>query len=579
MRPVSPPPSTPASGIWYDVTSGVYGATGDGVTDDTTAINAAITAAHAAGGGVVYLPEGTYVTAGVTLKSNVVLRGDGYSSTVKLKAATTSDVIKTNGTSGAPISFAGVEHLTVDGNKSGQSNGVDLQQYGVNLNSANDCWVDRVWVKNVQRSGMYLSGSRNSVTNCHLSDIGKVGAASSIIGRSGIVCDSDGTNTPKGTIIRNNRVLDCLEHGIKIYPGAHNSEISGNYVLAAEDRGIYVQGSNYCTVSGNRIDGASVVGIFVGDATDAGIGNAVTGNTVNGILVGTSGGHGILVQNQTGAQVTGNEVSGCNGNGIYVLGSSAYAVTGNRIHGNGSGGGGGAITCYQSPNGTVSGNVCANHGTTGSRGAGVWLWDGGTACLHVVLAGNRCFDTGAGAAKKQAYGVLSENLSNYVTLAGNDLADNFTATYSIVGANNSVLSAPHTTMTFGPFVLNDVPGTSTVPMGLGYFNTTSAVSVDTANLVRMPAAGRVVGLALSSDADRTAGAATAYVKVNGAAGASINGSAVSLDGTNVSFDSVLVPHDSGLAAAASDTLQIEVDTSGWTPTTANLLAWLTVSLD
>lgn len=46
---------------WFNVKSPAYGATGNGTTDDTAAIQAAINAAAAAGGGsVVYFPEGTY---------------------------------------------------------------------------------------------------------------------------------------------------------------------------------------------------------------------------------------------------------------------------------------------------------------------------------------------------------------------------------------------------------------------------------------------------------------------------------------------------------------------------------------
>lgn len=41
---------------WYDVTSSVFGAKCDGTTDDTTAIQAAATAANAAHGGIVYIP-------------------------------------------------------------------------------------------------------------------------------------------------------------------------------------------------------------------------------------------------------------------------------------------------------------------------------------------------------------------------------------------------------------------------------------------------------------------------------------------------------------------------------------------
>lgn len=50
-----------------------YGAKGDGETRDTAAINAAINACNAAGGGTVYFPKGTYKVASVRLRSNVRL--------------------------------------------------------------------------------------------------------------------------------------------------------------------------------------------------------------------------------------------------------------------------------------------------------------------------------------------------------------------------------------------------------------------------------------------------------------------------------------------------------------------------
>lgn len=50
-----------------------FGATGDGATLDTASINRAIDACHAAGGGVVYLAPGTYLSGTVVLKSNVTL--------------------------------------------------------------------------------------------------------------------------------------------------------------------------------------------------------------------------------------------------------------------------------------------------------------------------------------------------------------------------------------------------------------------------------------------------------------------------------------------------------------------------
>jgi hypothetical protein len=50
-----------------------FGATGDGVTPDTGAIQAAIDACTATGGGTVYLPPGNYLTGTITLKDNVTL--------------------------------------------------------------------------------------------------------------------------------------------------------------------------------------------------------------------------------------------------------------------------------------------------------------------------------------------------------------------------------------------------------------------------------------------------------------------------------------------------------------------------
>ncbi len=51
----------------------VFGATGDGKTLDTLAINKAVEAAAAAGGGTVLVPAGTYLCFSIRLKSNVAL--------------------------------------------------------------------------------------------------------------------------------------------------------------------------------------------------------------------------------------------------------------------------------------------------------------------------------------------------------------------------------------------------------------------------------------------------------------------------------------------------------------------------
>ena len=51
-----------------------FGATGDGHTIDTPAINKAIDAAATSGGGTVLFPAGTYASFSIHLRSNVELR-------------------------------------------------------------------------------------------------------------------------------------------------------------------------------------------------------------------------------------------------------------------------------------------------------------------------------------------------------------------------------------------------------------------------------------------------------------------------------------------------------------------------
>ena len=64
--------TTPASGQHvFDVTA--FGAQGDGKALDTVAINQAIAAAAAAGGGTINFPAGTYLSYSIRLKNNVGL--------------------------------------------------------------------------------------------------------------------------------------------------------------------------------------------------------------------------------------------------------------------------------------------------------------------------------------------------------------------------------------------------------------------------------------------------------------------------------------------------------------------------
>ena len=108
----------------YSVRSVLYGAAGNGTTDDTTAIQAAVTACINAGGGIVCLPEGTYKTSSTItapLPSGVTLtiQGAGWLATT-IAYHGSGDCIRMYDpnayTTNAPISWrSGVTGLCIDG--------------------------------------------------------------------------------------------------------------------------------------------------------------------------------------------------------------------------------------------------------------------------------------------------------------------------------------------------------------------------------------------------------------------------------------------------------------------------------
>jgi hypothetical protein len=106
-----------------------YGAKVDGVTDDTTALQNAVSAAFNVGGGTVFIPQGfCMISQTIELKKHVWLRGAGmFATSLKLLPGSNCDVIKnhvsTNGGSDPNADFVAVLDLTVDGNKANQTSG------------------------------------------------------------------------------------------------------------------------------------------------------------------------------------------------------------------------------------------------------------------------------------------------------------------------------------------------------------------------------------------------------------------------------------------------------------------------
>ena len=75
-----------------------YGAKGDGVTDDITPIQNAINFVSSNGGGVVFIPNGTYIISSpIQMKSTVILKGESASSSVIITKSNTINAIESTG--------------------------------------------------------------------------------------------------------------------------------------------------------------------------------------------------------------------------------------------------------------------------------------------------------------------------------------------------------------------------------------------------------------------------------------------------------------------------------------------------
>jgi hypothetical protein len=173
-----------------------FGAVGDGVTDDTAAINAAIQAVGDAGGGLVLVPAGRYLVSNSNPVApswvyrrciyfgmdNVTLQGDGPGATVFVQAANQNTHVVCFGEwQTVSVKNCGIVGVTIDGSRATQLAPTLLDWHGAGVNVFNGCrniTIDKFHIKECQYYGVGFGRDdfqACNVTNGLIEDVGADG--------------------------------------------------------------------------------------------------------------------------------------------------------------------------------------------------------------------------------------------------------------------------------------------------------------------------------------------------------------------------------------------------------------------
>lgn len=270
---------------------------GDGQTDDTAALQAAIDETADRGGGVVFIPVGTYLvdpSKGLNLKSDIKLQGAGAASVFKVADGknVSGNIMRVEARQRVVL-----RDFTIDGNNAHQSGSTN---YGLYIAQSLDCQLHGVRVTNTSGTGIHVYDSSGCVVRDCLSQNNTY---------HGFEAEQI-----QGCVYQGNRGSQNQLHGLLISPG----EVGG-------------QGSRGNSFIGNTFDHNKQYGIAANAANGDTSPWLCTGNLIQGCVISDNGGYGLAIYKQDTFTIQGNYLAHNQYMGIYLAQSQNNTVIGNTL--------------------------------------------------------------------------------------------------------------------------------------------------------------------------------------------------------------------------------------------------------